>query len=113
MALEHKSSTPDRAWIDALVLGSFESRRFRPNTLATIGLCAGRTQSGTILDLFLSRFDRHDRFLGYALAQYSRFLPLRRIATRPGPRPNAWVAFDNGSLRFHRRGCNFGHRDHL
>ncbi len=49
----------------------------------------GQPKAGQFLVVLRSRAHRHDRFLGDALAQHSRFLALRLLPARPDRRPGA------------------------
>ena len=66
-----------------------------------------------VLEIFCPGADRHDRILGDTFAEHSRLLALRQNATRPGHRPGARLAGDDGALLLHRRRGDFGDNDHL
>ena len=56
-----------------------------------------RRPQAAVLGVLLPGPDRHGRLLGDALAQHPRLHPLRTIAARPGRRPGARAADDDGA----------------
>ena len=66
-----------------------EGGRVRADPVAAVAIRRGPAAGRTVLGVLLPGADRHGRFLGDALAEHPRLLPLRQIAARPGHRPGA------------------------
>ena len=94
-------------------LGLSQRGRVRADALPALAVRSRPAQERAVLGLLLPRADRHDRLLGHALAQHPRLLPLCLLPARPGPRPGARPAADDGALLVHRRGGHLGDHDHL
>ena len=114
LAAEHQGAAADRARLAAAVAGPIARR-------AGSGRCcrsrrqfdSGPAQGRAVLGLLLPGADRHGRLLGDAFAEHPRLLALRQIAARPGHRPGARPAADDGALLVHRRRRHLGDDHHL
>ena len=110
---EHQGAAPDhpRAW--RLLAWAYRAADGFGPMLTQPSQFARAAQGRQVLDFFFPALTGDGRLLGDAVAQHPRLLPLRPHPARPGPRPGARPADDDGPVLVHRRGRHVGDGRHL